>query len=247
MVIDDTFNKEFYELNRLYVPDPTLEIEDFSVEKLVTLHARLLFELPALPEGTLLERRRGKRVYYSVQTSVNGRRQERYLSPKRDSNLIGLLYQKKLIRAALTRIRRVARHLKGYRRRLAAKREIITRPHPENYIFYTNKIYVNSTAEVAIVEMLHKRHVRFAYGQPTEVGGYIIHPDFKYLVDGRTVYHEHLGMLDNQKYADDWNWKHARYEYDSLADGTDLLISRAHGKRIDMVEIEQTLHARGVF
>ena len=246
-MIDVAFNREFYDLERLYVPDPTLEIEELSVEMLVTLHARLLYELPRLPQGTLLERRRGRRVYYSVQTTVQGRRREQYLSLKRNANQIESLKQKKAIRAALTRIRRAARHLKGYRRRLAAKQAVITRPYPENYVYYTNKIYVNSISEAAIVEILHKRHVKFAYGEPTEIGGRIIHPDFKYVVDGRTVYHEHLGKLDDQQYVNDWNWKHARYQYNNIADGTDLLISILHGRRIDMVEIEQMLHARGVF
>ena len=246
-MIDDPFDKEFYKLSKLYVPDPALEIEDFSIEKLVTLHARLLFELPLLPEGTLLVRRRGTKEYYSVQTTVQGRRHEEYLSLKRNANQISLLRSKKLIRAALTRIRRITRHLKGYRRRLAAKQAVITRPFPENYIFYTNKIYVNSTGEVAIVEMLHKHRIKFVYGEPTVIGGQVLHPDFKYIVDGRTVYHEHLGKLDDSKYVDDWNWKHARYRDNNIKDGTDLLLSKTHGRRIDLVEIEQMLHARGVF
>ena len=237
----------YFDMSKLFVPDPLLDIESMPVEEMVTLHAKLLFELPYLPEGTLIVRHRGLRAYYSVQTTMAHVRRDRYLSLKRDASLIGLLKQKKLIRSALTRIRKASRRFKGYRRRLAAKYAVIGRRHAEQYVYYTNKIYVCSTAEAAIVEMLHKHRVRFEYAPPTQIGGWIIHPDFKYTVDGRTVYHEHLGRLDDPGYVEDWHRKQERYRYSGLKEGTDLLISVAHGKRIDLVEIEQMLHARGVF
>ncbi|MBQ5959071.1 MAG: hypothetical protein IJL53_00250, partial [Firmicutes bacterium] len=182
-----------FDMSKLVVPDLLLDIESMPVEEMVTLHAKLLFELPYLPEGTLIVRRRGQRAYYSVQTTMAHVRRDRYLSLKQDASLIGLLKQKKLIRSALTRIRKASRRFKGYRRRLAAKYAVIGRRHAEQYVYYTNKIYVCSTAETAIVEMLHKHRVRFEYAPPTQIGGWTIHPDFKYTVDGRTVYHEHLG------------------------------------------------------
>ena len=161
------------ELPKLVVPAPDFEAESMIIEDLVTLHAKLLYELPRFPEGTLIERRRGRQTYYSVQTTINHTRRDRYLSRKRDTSLIELLKQKKLIRSALTKIRKASRHFKGYRRRLAAKLSIIGRRHAENYIYYTNKIYACSTAEAAIVEMLHKRRVRFEYAVPTLIGGWI--------------------------------------------------------------------------
>ena len=243
----DYFGETYLDSTRLVIPDPELDAAALSVGDLVTLHAKLLYELPYFPRGTLAERHRGRRTYYSVQTTVNHRRQERYLSLKRDSNLIEQLRIKKQIRTALTKIRRASEHLKGYRRRLAAKMSVIGHRYAENYVFYTNKIYVRSTTEAAIVEMLHKRHVRFEYEAPTEVAGWIIHPDFKYIVDGRSVYHEHLGMLDREDYASDWRNRQERYRRAGLKEGTELLISRAHGKYIDLVEIEQMLHTRGVF
>ena len=237
----------YFDMSKLFVPDPLLDIESMPVEEMVTLHAKLLFELPYLPEGTLIVRHRGLRAYYSVQTTMAHVRRDRYLSLKQDASLIGLLKQKKLIRSALTRIRKASRCFKGYRRRLAAKYAVIGRRHAEQYVYYTNKIYVCSTAEAAIVEMLHKHRVRFEYAPPTQIGGWIIHPDFRYTVDGRTVYHEHLGRLDDPGYVEDWHRKQERYRYSGLKEGTDLLISVAHGKRIDLVEIEQMLHTRGVF
>ena len=130
----------YFDMSKLVVPDPLLDIESMPVEEMVTLHAKLLYELPYLPEGTLIVRRRGQRVYYSVQTTAAHVRRDRYLSLKRDAELIELLKQKKLIRAALTRIRKASRRFKGYKRRLAAKYAIIDRRHADHYIYYTNKI-----------------------------------------------------------------------------------------------------------
>jgi hypothetical protein len=247
MELYDTFATPFLEIEELLVPKPEVAIEELEVEDLVTMHAKLLYELQFLPRGTLAVRRRGQRVYYSLQSTIHHSRRDRYLSLRRDADLIEVLKKKKLIRSALTRIRKASRDLPGYRRRLAAKQAIIDRRHADNYIYYTNKTYVCSTAEAAIVEMLHKHHVRFEYAPRTYIGGWYIHPDFKYMVDGQPVYHEHLGLLDDAGYQEDWHRKHARYRYENLVDGVDLLISTAHGKRIDLVEIEQMLHARGVF
>ena len=247
MDLYDTFSSPYLEIAELLVPKPEVIIETLEIEDLVTMHARFLYELRFLPRGTLAVRRRGQRVYYSVQTTLHRRRQDRYLSLKTNANLIEILKKKRQIRSALTRIRKVTKHLPGYSRRLAAKLAIIGRRHADQYIYYTNNIYVCSTGEAAIVEMLHKRHVHFEYAPRTYIGGWHIYPDFKYEVDGRTVYHEHLGMLDETGYTEDWKNKHERYHYDGLVDGTDLLISQTHGKRIDLVEIEQMLHARGVF
>ncbi len=247
MELFDIISTPYLAIPELALPKPEVVIESLEVEDLVTMHAKLLYELQYLPRGTLAVRCRGQRVYYSQQTTVNHVRQDRYLSLRQDAIVIEILKKKKLIRSTLTRIHKASRHLRGYRRRLAAKLAIIDRRHADNYIYYTNKIYVCSTAEAAIVEMLHKHHVKFEYAPPTYIGGWIMHPDFKYMVDGRPVYHEHLGMLDNPGYTEDWHRKYMRYHYDGLVDGVDLLISVAHDKRIDLVEIEQMLHARGVF
>ena len=203
MELLDIISTPYLAIPELALPKPEVVIESLEVEDLVTMHAKLLYELQYLPRGTLAVRRRGQRVYYSQQTTVNHVRQDRYLSLRQDAIVIEILKKKKLIRSTLTRIRKASRHLRGYRRRLAAKLAIIDRRHADNYMYYTNKIYVCSTAEAAIVEMLHKHHVKFEYAPPTYIGGWIMHPDFKYMVDGRPVYHEHLGMLDNPSYVFD--------------------------------------------
>ena len=86
----------YFDMSKLFVPDLLLDIEAMPLEEMVTLHAKLLFELPYLPEGTLIVRRRGLRAYYSVQTTMAHVRRDRYLSLKQDASLIGLLKQKKL-------------------------------------------------------------------------------------------------------------------------------------------------------
>lgn len=241
------YETEYFDMSKLVVPDPFLEVESLTTEEMVTLNAKLLYELPYFPRGTLAVRHRGQRVYYSVQTTVGHARRDRYLSLKRDADEIDLLCKKKIVRATLKKIRKVSRDLKGYRRRLAAKLAVINRQYAEFYIYYTNKIYVRSTAEAAIVEMLHKRHVRFEYEAPMQIGRSVYHPDFKYVVNGQPVYHEHLGMLNEADYAERWNNRYKRYRALGLVEGVDLLISVSHGKSLNLVEIEQMLHERGVF
>ena len=243
----ETDSLRYIDPSKLVIPDPNLDVASLSIEQMVTLHAQLLNELPSFPRGTLAVRRRGERVYYSVQSTENHQRRDKYLSLKTNANLIDLLRIKRMIRTVLRRIRKESQHIKGYRSRLSAKMKIINRPYANNYVFYTNKIYVCSTAEAAIVEMLHKHHVHFEYASPTIVGGRTVYPDFRYLVDGRFIYHEHLGMLDVPDYAENWRIKKERYRYAGIVEGQNLLISTSHDKHIDLVEIEQMLHAHGVF
>ncbi|WP_158596097.1 ATP-dependent DNA helicase [Oleomonas cavernae] len=72
---------------------------------------------------------------------------------------------------------------------------------------------LRSKSEVIIANLLHERGIPFRYEQPLFAGdGTIKLPDFTVTIAGRTFFWEHLGMLDQTNYAEDWAAKEAWYQ-----------------------------------
>ncbi len=72
---------------------------------------------------------------------------------------------------------------------------------------------VRSKSELLIAEALESEEVDFIYEKPLTLGGKTRYPDFTIEDDisGRTVYWEHLGMLNRADYRDAWKKKLAWY------------------------------------
>lgn len=82
-------------------------------------------------------------------------------------------------------------------------------------------VTVASKIEFIIYEALMKSGLKFKYEAPLKLMNlpYNIHPDFTiYLRDGKEIYLEHLGMLDTQKYFNDWQERKSNYFNHGLAD-----------------------------
>lgn len=74
-------------------------------------------------------------------------------------------------------------------------------------------VMVRSKSEVIIANLLHNSELPFSYEMPLFAGdGTLRLPDFTLSWRGRTYYWEHLGMLDQTKYADDWSKKQKWYD-----------------------------------
>ncbi|WP_174438031.1 AAA family ATPase [Azospirillum formosense] len=72
---------------------------------------------------------------------------------------------------------------------------------------------VRSKSEVIIANLLHQHQVPFLYEQLLFAGDGTIHlPDFTVTWGGETFYWEHLGLLDQPSYAEDWARKQAWYD-----------------------------------
>ena len=72
---------------------------------------------------------------------------------------------------------------------------------------------LRSKSEVIIANLLHEREIPFLYEQPLFApDGTLRLPDFTVTSRGRTFYWEHLGLLDQTRYADEWKRKKAWYE-----------------------------------
>ena len=84
----------------------------------------------------------------------------------------------------------------------------------EGLIHRTSKGHlVRSKSELLIAEALVAAGVEYAYEQPLTLGGFTRYPDFTVENDisGRTIYWEHLGMLENANYKANWEKKRSWY------------------------------------
>ncbi len=103
----------------------------------------------------------------------------------------------------------------------------------EGLIHRTSKgLAVRSKSELLIAEALESAGVYFRYEKPLTLGGQTRYPDFTIEDDisGRTVYWEHLGMLDRADYRHAWERKLAWYRangvlpVDEDSDGEAILV-----------------------
>ena len=87
--------------------------------------------------------------------------------------------------------------------------------------YHLNRIYktcdgnqVRSKSEVIICDLLAKSGIKYEYERLLEYEpGKKINPDFTiFLKGGRELYWEHIGMLGNEKYSEDWSNKMDIYE-----------------------------------
>lgn len=73
---------------------------------------------------------------------------------------------------------------------------------------------LRSKSEVIIANLMHERGIPFLYEQPLFApDGTLRLPDFTITSRGRTFYWEHLGLLDQGRYADEWKRKKAWYDH----------------------------------
>jgi ATP-dependent DNA helicase RecQ len=73
-------------------------------------------------------------------------------------------------------------------------------------------LVVRSKSEVIIVNILQQFEISFRYEEPLHAGGEKRLPDFTFGDVENARYWEHLGMLSDAKYRDDWTKKRAWFE-----------------------------------
>ena len=72
---------------------------------------------------------------------------------------------------------------------------------------------LRSKSEVIIANLLHEREIPFRYEQPLFAGdGTLRLPDFTITWRGLTYYWEHLGLLEQTRYAGEWERKRSWYD-----------------------------------
>lgn len=74
-------------------------------------------------------------------------------------------------------------------------------------------VMVRSKSEVIIANILHDNGITFEYEQELcSPDGILYSPDFTITSNNKTYFWEHLGMLEDEDYANNWKIKKAWYE-----------------------------------
>ncbi len=86
---------------------------------------------------------------------------------------------------------------------------------------------VRSKSEMIIADRLWINGIPYKYECPLKIGNKVIHPDFTILriSDRKTLYHEHCGMMDNQKYSDDFANRINLYANAKITIGDNLFLT----------------------
>ena len=111
----------------------------------------------------------------------------------------------------------------------------------DGLIHRTSKgLAVRSKSELIIAEALTNAGISFEYEKPLTLGGQTRYPDFTIDDDisGRTIYWEHLGMLDRSDYRRSWEKKFAWYRAHDVVPAEDG--GGGHGTLVTTRESSQT-------
>lgn len=101
--------------------------------------------------------------------------------------------------------------------------------YDKNKIHITKKgEFVRSKSEVIIANLLDDKGINYEYEKELELGNMKIHPDFTVEKDGKIYIWEHLGMMDNKEYKNNWNIKKSRYEENNIIDIRDDMTDRKY-------------------
>lgn len=110
---------------------------------------------------------------------------------------------------------------------------------------------VRSKSELLIAEALQTAGVTFQYEKPLTLGGQTRYPDFTIEdeISGRTVYWEHLGMLDREDYRASWEQKFAWYQkngvkpFKTVGSETPFLVTTEDSRKngLDMAKVKKLI------
>jgi len=107
---------------------------------------------------------------------------------------------------------------------------------------------VRSKSEAMFVESLCLRNIDFEYEKELRLYGtdgreYTVHPDFTFCSrTGQFIYHEHFGMLGDERYRKDTLWKCELYIANGIIPSVNLLITAENfDGALDMNVIDATL------
>lgn len=84
---------------------------------------------------------------------------------------------------------------------------------------------VRSKAERQIANELFALGIPYEYEKKMIIKGKRVIPDFTLILKGKTVIWEHLGMLDDKRYAAKWKQKKRVYQTANIREGENLILS----------------------
>lgn len=98
--------------------------------------------------------------------------------------------------------------------------------HPEGLIHMCKAgKFLRSKSEVIIANALYEHRIPFRYEETLELGDIVVHPDFTIIdpVSEKTVYWEHFGIMDDEKYMNSWEQKMRIYIQNGIVPGIQLI------------------------
>ncbi len=194
------------------------------------------------PEGSLVITKKGKYKSYYIQTSKNGVKTRKYLSQKRDSELIDALSKKQTFLPAIQEelvFQRVSiKSMKTYAKTILKKAifpPIDNTPsfsqntiEPKNLKYTTNRgEKVRSKSEKIIADLLYEYKVNYKYEKGLDLPGFrTLYPDFTIVspLNNQTYYWEHNG-LDTDDYLNYWKTKKQIYESSNINSNNCLVVT----------------------
>lgn len=200
-------------------------------------------KLMSYPAGTLVIHK-GK--YGGHQYRINKKRREDYIPKKDLPHWIELFDQKRKLKE---QIRQYQKELKPYKKeirlilkRWQAQKKVAIRPYPENLRHYTlHGEYVRSKSELLLADYCYLKGIHYEYERPLQLGNTTIYPDFTIFLPYGEVYLEHLGRLEDPRYAARWKAKLDQYAQYGIYEGVNLICTREYNGNINMQEINKQI------
>lgn len=219
--------------------------EYYYLEQLKTHFSRKMYLLEAIkhyPEGWLVIHKKGNRQCIYLHKYTNGKRSQKYLSVKKDRNLISALQKKKTelpaLKEELAFRKKALVSMRTQAKKILKKTKLhLSRGEPffsENTIepkqlkYTTNRgEKVRSKTEKIIADLLYQYHIDYKYEKALKLTYYKeIFPDFTILspLNGQTYYWEHNG-LNTEEYLERWDTKKQIYENSNINTGNYLIVT----------------------
>lgn len=181
----------------------------------------------------------GKELYYNIY--YNGVQHKKYLSRKRDAEIIELLQKKhdeySGIKNELLCLDRLYKSLLPTAQKILSEINVIPKKyplspsenpsHPEWLKYITSRgEKVRSMSERSIADILFKYSIDYRYEKALQLSGVTIHPDFTIIspLSGTVYYWEHNG-LDSEEYKRNWHNKLALYAENGISREKNLIVT----------------------
>lgn len=219
-------------------------------------------ELKLLPTGCIIAHHRGLRTYYSHQFYHAGKRIQKYIRKCDLQTMLKKLQRRREILARLRQLRTLLKHHcklihivrkeqqkdREYESlRLAARSAADDLPFGEHCLHRTLRgEYVASKSEVILADYYYLLGIPYLYSPPLRLEGRTYYPDFVISINGMQIYHEHLGVLEDEDYARRWHNKYGVYRRNGIVEHINLICTREVNGIIDMSEIDRLFRKWGV-
>ena len=217
------------------IPEGNLRIvSNHSVSKKPRYYLRTN---PADPTGTYIKEKDKDIIYKLAQKDYNQR-----LLESAHNELIAI--NKYLSHYPNINAEQVYEHLHLERQKLVTPIQITNKEYTQNWLAYeydkkafeenTPELYteknerVRSKSEVIIADSLNRAGIPYRYECPLKLsGGIIVHPDFTllHIKTRKNIYWEHLGMMDDETYAESAINKLSLYLKNGISLGDNLILT----------------------